>query len=182
MTTGLLTMAILQASPARADGLYRWENERSNGYLEVSGSSLNDHASVLTWPFNPTSLNQWWIDTKMENASGGGYYRLENYNSWKVLDRWDEGMYSTGRCGRVMQFSDTGQDWQRWKYRRYWSAHYGRDFIMWINKYGCNGNPYHDVLTADIEDSAMTFLHTESHCDDTSYGIPTHCYWKRDGV
>ncbi|WP_329091643.1 RICIN domain-containing protein [Streptosporangium sp. NBC_01469] len=176
----LVTAAtIVPATSAQADGIYRWRNQATNGFLEIWLSSLDDLAKVITWD-GPPSNNQAWMDFKLDN----GYYSLTNYNSGKTLDRWDSrSIDSTGGCGHGIQYQWTGQQWQQWKYRRVWDSGHRRDFIMWKNQAGCFEDPYHDVLSADAAGGMHTTLYHTEYCDYTGgpYWIVDHCKWKRNG-
>lgn len=176
----LVTAAtIVPATSAQADGIYRWRNQATNGFLEVWLSSTEDMARVITWD-GPPSNNQAWEDYKLED----GDYSLTNYNSLKKLDRWDTGVIDyEGRCSYGIQYQGNGQSWQRWKYRRVWDDGYRRDFIMWKNQAGCNGDPHHNVFSAESAGSMYTTLYHTEHCDYTGgpYTLVDYCKWKRNG-
>lgn len=168
---------LLTPTAASADGTYRWQGERSRNYLEILQSSTANQARVIVWP-DQGSYNQWWSDFKQVSD---GYYRLVNYNSQKSLDRYD------GHNGSLCwgyQYDWTGQNWQHWRHKSVWSNHFGRTFDLWINKEGCNGNPYDDTLMAwgsPIDNDYQTYLRTEEFCTEGSFVIPDSCYWRRNG-
>lgn len=166
-----LVVFAIPATAAHADGVYRWQNQRNNGYLEVWQSSLQDTAVVITWAFNANSLNQWWSDYKQSD----GYYMLNNYNSGKSLDRYDTG---SGNDCYAYQYYWYGASWQRWRYERYWSSDFGRYFVRWINKEGCNGDPWWAFLAAHYAQSNV-YTFQDDAC--VPGAIQDACYWRRNG-
>ncbi|MFC3982017.1 MULTISPECIES: RICIN domain-containing protein [Streptosporangium] len=187
---GLLTKATLAAmlassavpsSPAHADGTYRWQSNSTGTYLEVLGSSLDNGARVIVWPYDAASQNQLWSDFKLWNP----YYLIVNNNSSKVLGHADR-PYNDDfglACGFPDQYNRVDTYYQMWDYRSIWSPVYNRYFSAWINRAGCQGNPYHDVLVVARYD--QTTLYTEDTCTPTGYSgyMSEHinCYWKRNG-
>ncbi|MEV4459001.1 RICIN domain-containing protein [Microbispora sp. NPDC049633] len=167
---------LLMPGQANADGTYRWQNVWTGGYLEIWQSSTSDGARVITWPYNASSLNQWWTDYKQSD----GYYRLVNYNSGKSLDRYDPPGSGEADCS-VYQYYWTGQSWQHWRIASAWSNSYGRYFDQWINKAGCNGNVYWDHLTSSSNGDSASLDYSD-HCE-YDMGYPqARCWWKRNGV
>lgn len=179
----LLGFNLLFTSNAYADGTFRWQNENTGWYLEVWSSSLADGGRVITYPYNGSSANQLWSDFQQSD----GYYAIMNNNSGKILDRYDGWPQETAGkpCGLPYQWTWGGNTWQRWKYRAVWGPsyppEYNREYSLWINKAGCQGDPYHDVLGTSLYRTLDTYLYRESDCSDMRYGVPTHCYWKRNG-
>ncbi|MEV0756723.1 RICIN domain-containing protein [Streptosporangium sp. NPDC050280] len=167
-----MALGVLPSTAAHADGIYRWQNQRNGGFLEVWLSSHSNGAQVITWSSNPGSNNQWWADYKLTD----GYYLLQNYNSSKHLDRFDSPS-SSGDCS-AYQYSSTGDDWQRWRYERIWSDYHGRYFVRWINKYGCNGDPWWAFLAAH---SGQSDVYTFQDDACVPGAIPDACYWRRNG-
>lgn len=163
---------LLPATPAQADGKYRWQNVWSGNYLETYYSSTENLAKVIVWPYNGSSANQVWWDFVRSDGS----YAILNENSRKVLDRWDQ-QGSSSFCW-AMQYDYTGQSWQHWGIHELWSPYHGRHFVSWQNMYGCNGNRYENVLAA-YEFDAMT--RPGAYCDEGSVLIPEECYWRRNG-
>ena len=174
------------AGPAHADGRFRWAsaNDYGNGYLflEVLNSSTASGATVIAFPSNANSANQWWWDYQQSD----GYFRLVNGNSGKSLDRWDyhNGPGSDGGCARTMQWDWVDESQQHWAYREEWSSGYSRWFTKWVNKAGCSGDPYHDTLSVNYDTAAglgrgTSLLHANRCVDGDNYGIYTRCYWRR---
>ncbi|MBX6167525.1 MAG: RICIN domain-containing protein [Thermobispora bispora] len=187
LTIGVLVAVFGAPSAAYADGNFRWQNSWNGSYLEVLYSSTDATARVITYPLNTSSANQVWHDHQLSD----GYFYLMNLNSAMVLDRWDYGYTyiwpdATGpTCSQGMQYYWTDQTWQHWGYRSVWDTWDDRYYTFWINKYGCAGNPYHDVLSVPLAGSApsmtWTTLYPEDYCSDQRYGPSAMCYWKRNG-
>ncbi|WP_352244295.1 RICIN domain-containing protein [Microtetraspora sp. NBRC 13810] len=172
--------SILAAGTSRADGTFRWQNMYNGWYLEVWLSSTANQADVITYPLNAASSNQLWSDTYL----GDEYYRLQNNNSWKFLGHRDEGRSDDLRlCGFPDQYDWVNTSYQHWKFRWEWSGHDQRYFNFWINRAGCQGDPYHDALGALLLNASgypiTTSLYTEELCSDQRYGPQSQCYWNR---
>ncbi|GIH73545.1 RICIN domain-containing protein [Sphaerimonospora thailandensis] len=161
--------------PAYADGTYKWQNEYNRHYLEVYQSSTANKGRVITWPIY-NSANQLWSDFTLSD----GYYRLMNNNSRKWLGFADQ-QYGNGYCGFPDQYDWLNASSQWWDYRKLWDQTDGRYYSAWVNKMGCQGNAYVDMLSVvDLSPVNTSLLH-EATCSDQRYGSPTGCYWRRDG-
>ncbi|MEV4895902.1 RICIN domain-containing protein [Nonomuraea sp. NPDC055795] len=182
LIAGAATLVFISAAPARADGTFRWQNEYNGWYLEIWLSSMANEGRAITYPYNGSSANQLWSDYKQSD----GYYRIVNNNSWKSLGHGDRPVGHDSRlCGFPDQYDWLDSPYQHWKGKRFWDTYLNRQFVGWANKVGCQGNPYHDMLGADLLRSGgypvETYLWTEEICSDQAFGSPTMCYWRRNG-
>lgn len=176
----VLLVAETLTGSANADGTYRWQNQFRGYWLEIYHASRADGGAVIAYPRHRRTnrRNQLWKDTKLSD----GYYRIRNVNSGRSLDRWNRtgpgGDYQA-RCD-VTQYRWWGGAQQRWRYRTAWSSVLGRRFSLWINKAGCQGNPYHDVL-GTVYRYANVYLYSEDWCTEHVAIAKSECYWRRNG-
>lgn len=172
-----LVTTVLAPSPAYADGRYRWQNEYNGNWLEIWLSNRDNGGRVITYPWQGGN-NQLWADYHLSD----GYYRLMNVNSGRFLGHVDQPYSaSPGACGYPDQYEWLGTAYQWWSFRILWDSwpEVRHNFVGWANLAGCQGNPYHDMLS--VADSFNTTLYTEDFCTDLRNFDPTSCYWKRDG-
>ncbi|MEV4018224.1 RICIN domain-containing protein [Nonomuraea angiospora] len=179
-------ITMMPVGTAQADSVNRWATANDYGYgylyLEVLNSSTADLASVIAYPGNSGSANQWWSDYQLSN----GYFALLNNNSGKALDRWDPhtGTGSDGGCSTPMQYSWVDEPQQYWGYRTEWSGYYGRYFNKWVNLQGCNGDPWQDTISVNFSTAASyglwTTLFHSNRCVD-GQDSATRCFWRRNG-
>ncbi|MUN38538.1 hypothetical protein GNZ18_18260 [Actinomadura sp. NEAU-AAG5] len=154
---------------AYADGKFTWKNIYVNRHLEVYSSSKANGAYVGTWPWNGTATQYWYASKQSD-----GYFRMDNYNSWKALDRWD-----SGSCDAT-QWSWWGGSQQRWKVlqNNNWTKEYGTLYEL-INKKGCRGDAYHDHLAANQNRNIyQAYLWPDSVCGGGRQFLDTKCFWK----
>ncbi len=171
-----LALGGIPALAAHADGKITWKNYWTGKYLEVYRSSLDDGARVGQYKWNGGD-NQYWYDVKLSD----GYYLEYNNNSWLLLTAYNS-------CGDgVTQWEDGSWSTQEWR-----EIHVDSDHgWMLINKAGCSGNAYNDVLTVNggYEEGGASGspydvrLYNESSgaCNRTlvpaSYPL-SECFWK----
>jgi alpha-L-fucosidase len=93
--------------PFSADlGTYRLVNHKSGKVLDVSGGSTADGGSLIQWPQNTGTNQQWKL---LPNTDGS--YRLANVKSGKVMD--SPGGSAQGAA--LDQWTDTSSSNQWWQ-------------------------------------------------------------------
>jgi hypothetical protein len=87
--------------------VYRLLNRNSGQAADVNGASTTDGASVIQWPWNGGTNQQWLIIN-----NGGGYYRIINFNS---SDAMDVNGGSTANGASVIQWPWNAGNNQQWQ-------------------------------------------------------------------
>ncbi len=172
-----LSIGVLPATAAHAGQWVTWKNFSTRKALEVSHSSKKKGATVGTWPWNGTKT-QWWWDQKLSNR----YYVELNWNSNLYLTAYNS-------CGSGITQWPTGAGHhayttQEWKEKRLRARGLDQGWAL-INKAGCSGDAYHDMLSLSIEHRSWypVFLYPQNYgaCSIAMYPSmwPVEdCTWK----
>lgn len=106
----IVVTSIAPAAAIQSGAYYVIKPRCANGteVLEVQDASTADGGNVREWADNGSAACQLW---KVDDM-GGGYYKLTNFYSGKVLEVAGSGMDT---WTNVQQWSDTGGDNQRWR-------------------------------------------------------------------
>jgi hypothetical protein len=151
-----------------------WQNEGTGRYLEVYQSSTSTGAYVGTYPWNG-SATQYWLDSRLSD----NYWVEANYNSGLLLTTYND-------CGNgITQWTpDSGN--HAYSTQEWHENHLSTD-VGWalINKAGCSGDPYHDVLSQSLDQPNLynVFLYSEHSggCDMSLFpeeSPENYCTWK----
>ncbi|WP_214409077.1 RICIN domain-containing protein [Sphaerisporangium fuscum] len=168
-----LAFGALPDVAAHADGRVTWRNLPYKRYLEVYQSSKKKGALVGAWPWNGTKT-QYWYDEKLSDR----YYVEFNYNSLLLLTAYNN-------CGSgVTQWPSNGRyayTTQEWK-EKHLSSDEG--WVL-INKAGCGGSGYNDILATSATDFNLynVYLYSEKSgpCSLVMWptmGPQSQCLWK----
>ena len=169
----VLALTTLPAQAAHADGRITWKNDGTKRYLEVYRSSKSKGAYVGTWPWNG-SATQSWYDVKLSDK----YYAEFNYHSGLLLTAYNS-------CGNGVTQWPTASGHvvyrtQEWK-EKHLSPSVG--YVL-INKAGCSGDPWKDVLSVKHSQPNVynVYLYSEktSACDLDLWptlGPINYCTW-----
>ncbi|GAA0393593.1 hypothetical protein GCM10009530_51240 [Microbispora corallina] len=171
----VLAFGVLPAGAAHANGRVTWKNVGTKRYLEVYQSSKKKGAYVGAWPWNG-SKTQYWYDQKLSDR----YWAEFNYNSGLLLTAYNS-------CGSGVTQWPTSDgrhvySTQEWK-EKHLSSDYG--WVL-INKAGCSGDAWHDILSISLEHPSLyqVFLYSEKSggCSlalwPDEMGPSNYCTWK----
>jgi beta-glucanase (GH16 family) len=90
-----------------ANGIYTIKNRNSGKFLDVSGSSTSDGATIVQWPATGGNNQRWQFI-----SVGSGYYAIKNVYSGKYMDI--EGA-STANDAKNIQWTYSGATNQQWQ-------------------------------------------------------------------
>jgi hypothetical protein len=90
--------------------LFHIQSRLSGRYLDVSGSSTSDGASIVQKEWNNHYSQEWWIQHTGTN-SNGDYYRITNRNSYRELDVYGG---SNADGANIIQWPENQGNNQKW--------------------------------------------------------------------
>jgi len=106
------------------NGLYSFKNLNSGKMMDLSACSLEDGFDIQQYDDNGTDAQKFYIEA-IKGDEENGVYKIKNKASGKYLGITDG---STDDGAKVNQWSDTGNDSQKWRFQ-----FVGRDVFKIIN-------------------------------------------------